>query len=61
MAEVNTACSSCAKNDVCRHVEDIEKLKEELEGKELGESIQVNVGCSHKVRILQPAIGYRGC
>ena len=61
MAEVNTACSSCAKNDVCRHVEDAEKLKAELEEKKIGEPIWVNVECSRKVRILQSPITYRGC
>ena len=61
MAEVITACSSCAKNDVCRHVEDVEKLKAELEEKKLSEPIQVTVGCSRKVRILQSPITYRGC
>ena len=61
MAEVITACSSCAKNDVCRHVEDVEKLKAELEEKKLSEPIQVTVGCNRKVRILQSPITYRGC
>lgn len=60
MAEIKTACSSCAKNDVCKHVESIEKI-EELIKKEntLGEELRIEIGCKYSVKILQPVIGYR--
>lgn len=60
MAEIKTACSSCAKNDVCKHVEGIEKVKELIEKENtLGEDLSVEIACRYKVKILQPTIGYR--
>lgn len=61
MVEINTACSSCAKNDVCRHVEDVKKLREELKEKQLYDFLKVNVACKYRVKILEAPIGHREC
>lgn len=61
MAEVKTACSSCAKNDVCRHMEIVEQIKKEFEEKEFKEALDISINCKYAVKILKPAIGYRGC
>lgn len=61
MAEIKTACSSCAKNDVCKHAEIVEQVKKELEEKKINEAIKIDVSCKYAVKILQPVIGYRGC